>query len=299
MSIKEEQKIIKKNTIFTMIINGFLAAGKMIAGILGNSSVLISDAINSIGDMVTNVVVYVSAIFSRKEKDSNHPYGHEKIDSIISIFLGVALILTAFTVGKSALVNLYNYFINDIDILAPKWYALIVAALTIVIKELLFRKTKKDAEKSKSSALLAQAWDHRADTIGSFGAVIGITGAMLGFGFLDPIASFVIALIILKLAYKIISSGVSQVVDKSADPIVVERIKEVIFAFEDIRSLDDIKTRMFGMKLYVDLEIGLDYTLSLEAAHEIAERLHDKIENTIPEVLHCMIHINPYHPDKK
>ncbi|XMB71928.1 cation diffusion facilitator family transporter [Mycoplasmatota bacterium WC30] len=299
MDIKEEQKIIKKNTVFTMIINAFLAITKMLAGIFGNSSVLISDAINSIGDIATNVVVYISAIFSRKEKDSDHPYGHEKIDSIISIFLGFALVITAFEVGKSAIQSLYDYFINNIDILAPKWYALVVAAMTIVIKEYLFRKTKKDAKKAKSSALLAQAWDHRSDTIASFGAVIGITGAMFGLGFLDPIAAFIIALFILRLGFKIISSGVSQVVDKAADSIIEERIKEIILANKKVKSLDDIKTRMFGMKLYVDLEIGLDFTLSLEKAHEIAEILHDEIEKAIPEVLHCMIHINPYYPEKK
>ena len=142
---------------------------------------------------------------------------------------------------------------------------------------------------------MAQAWDHRSDTIASFGAVIGIAGVLLGFAFLDPIASFIIALFILRLGYKIIMAGISQVVDKAADQTTCEAIKEIVNKHPEVKSLDDVKTRMFGMKLYVDLEIGLDYRLSLEEAHAIAEKIHDEIEEAIPEVIHCMIHVNPNH----
>lgn len=298
MNIKQEEIIIKKNTVFTMFANAFLAIIKMTVGIIGNSQVLISDAINSISDVATNIVVYISAIFSRKERDKDHPYGHEKIDSVISIFLGVAILITAFEVGKNALTTLYNYLFNNLVIPAPSWYVLIVVLITILFKEFLFQKTKKDAKKAKSSALLAQAWDHRSDTFASFGAVIGITGALIGWSFLEPIASFIIALFILRVGYKIISLGVSQVVDKSADDLTCNKIKEIIFKYKEIKSLDDIKTRMFGMKYYVDLEIGLEHTMTLEDAHEIAERLHDEVEKTIPEVIHCMIHVNPNYEKK-
>ena len=293
MNNKQEEKIIKKTTVLTMFANAFLSIIKIVVGIIGNSQVLISDAINSISDVVTNIVVYISAIFSRKERDSDHPYGHEKIDSVTSIFLGVAILITAFEVGKNALITLYNYLFNGLIIPAPSWYVLIVVFITIVFKELLFQKTKRDAKKAQSSALMAQAWDHRSDTLASFGAVIGITGAMIGWSFLEPIASFVIALFILRVGYKIISEGVSQVVDKAANDLTCKKLKEIIFRDKDVKSLDDIKTRMLGMKVYVDLEIGLKYSMTLEDAHEIAERLHDAIENEMPEVIHCMIHVNP------
>ncbi len=298
MSLIEEEKIIKKNTLFTMFINSILAVGKMLAGIFGNSAVLISDAVNSIGDIATNIVVYISAIFSRKESDSDHPYGHEKIDSIISIILGFAIIVTAYQVGKAAVIKLYDFFANGVAITSPAWYALVVAALTIVVKEYLFRKTKKDAKKSKSGALMAQAWDHRSDSISSFGAMIGISGVLLGFGFMDPIASIVIGLFILRMGIKIVLSGVSQVVDKSADEQTEEKIKTIILQHKEIRSIDELKTRMFGLKVYVDLEIGMDYSYTLEKAHDIAEIIHEEIENQVPDVLHCMIHINPYYPKK-
>ncbi len=295
MDIKVERELIKKNTVFTMFANAFLAVIKLVAGIYGDSSVLISDAINSLSDIATNVVVYISAKFSKKGSDKEHPYGHERIDSLISIFLGVALIVTAFEVGKNAVNTLYNYFVNDIGVDKPHWIALAVAAATIIIKEFLFRKTKKDAAKAKSQALLAQAWDHRSDTIASFGALIGIAGAMFGQGYLDPIASIFISLFILRLGYRIVKAGAAQVIDRSADEKVEAKIKAIVFSHKEVKSLDLIKTRMTGMKIYVDLEIGLDSEMRLDAAHGIAEDIHDEIENKIPEIIHCMIHINPYH----
>ena len=295
MNIQKEEKIIKKNTIFTLIINVILSVVKMVAGILGHSTVLISDAINSLGDVGTNIIVYISAKFSRKGVDSKHPYGYEKYESIISIFLGIAIIYSAYEVGLNAIRKLYDYFVNGVrPSFIPAWYALLVAIVTIIIKEYLFRKTKKDAKIARSSALMAQAWDHRSDTIVSFGAVIGIVGAMLGYSYLELIASIIIAVFIFILGYKIIVTGVSQVVDKSAGTIICNRIKEVVKKHKEVKRLDEVKTRMFGMKLYVDMEIGLDYNLSLEEAHEIAERVHKAVEDEIPEIIHCMIHVNPY-----
>lgn len=293
--LKQEERIIKQNTIFTMIVNIFLAAIKLASGILGSSLVLITDAINSIGDVLTNVIIYISSIFSKREIDSDHPYGHEKIDSIISIFVGIVIIYTAYEVGSQAVILLINMIKGEAVVEVPKWFALAAALLTIVVKELLYRKTIRDSKKANSSALKAQALDHRSDTYASFGASIAIIAAMLGFGFLDPIVSIIIAILILKLGIEVILAGVNQVVDKAASPEITEQIKKIISKYEEVRSIDDIKTRMFAMKVYVDLEIGLDYSLTLEESHAIAEQIHEDIENTISDVLHCMIHVNPYY----
>ncbi len=294
MDFKKEEIIIRKNTTLTIISNAFLAVIKLLAGIFGNSSVLISDAINSISDIATNIVVYVSAKLSKKEKDKEHPYGHEKIDSLISMFLGIALLITAFEVGKNAVKTLYGYFNDDITIPEPKIIAIVVAIITIVIKEFLFRKTKKDAKQAKSQALLAQAWDHRSDTIVSFGAVIGILGAMFGHGYLDPMASILISLFILRLGYKIIKTGISQVVDRAADEKTEQKIRDIVFSCEEVVELDEMKTRITGMRLYVDLEVSMDANITLEASHNVAEKLKNMIESEIPDVIHCMIHVNPY-----
>jgi len=289
----QEEQIIKKNTILTIIANAFLAVIKLAGGIIGNSSVLITDSINSISDIATNLVVFISAKFSKKEQDKSHPYGHDKFDSMISIFVGFALIITVFEIGKNAFSNLYNYFFGDFEIIQPAYYTIIIVAVTLIIKELLYRKTRKDAKKANSQALMAQAWDHRSDTITSIGALVGILGAIFGLGYLDPIASLFICFFILKLAFRIIKTGVSQVVDESASDDQVKAIVQMVKSNPSVLSIDEIKTRLFGVKYYVDLEISLDKNLSLLDAHKIAEKIHDEIEDSLTDVIHCMIHVNP------
>lgn len=290
---KYEEKIIKKNTILTIFVNSILAVAKLIGGIFGNSAVLIADAVNSVGDIATNIVVYISAKFSKKDKDKDHPYGHERFDSMVSIFLGLALLITAYLLGKNSVIRLYDVVINNETLARPMWYTWVIALITIVVKELLFRKTTIDAKKAKSQSLMAQAWDHRADTITSFGAVVGIVGVIFGVYFIDPLISIIISLFILRLGFKIIKAGISQVVDESADEEQVKRIKELVMSNENVISIDEIKTRMFGLSFYVDLEISLDGNLSLEEAHAISEDIHDLIEKEMSDVIHCMIHVNP------
>ncbi|MFP4478754.1 MAG: cation diffusion facilitator family transporter [Candidatus Izemoplasmatales bacterium] len=296
---KIEEGIIKKNTFLTIIMNFILAVAKLIGGVLGGSAVLVADAVNSVADIATNIVVFISAKFSKKERDENHPYGHEKFDSMVSIFLGFALLITAFQLGKDAGIRFYNVAFENASIAKPMWYTWVIALLTIFVKELLFRKTIVDAKKAKSQALVAQAWDHRSDTIVSFGAIIGIVGAIYGVGFLDPLASMVIALFIFRLGFKIIKTGVSQVVDESANDYQITQIKEIVNQNKNVRSIDEIKTRMFGLSIYVDLEISLDGQLSLEEAHQISEDIHDHIEEEMSDVIHCMIHVNPDETGKK
>jgi len=289
----KEEKIIKKNTILTIFSNSFLAAIKLVGGILGNSSVLITDAINSISDIATNLVVFISAKFSKKEKDKTHPYGHDKFDSMISIFLGFALIVTAIEVGKHAFTTLYGVLFENQIIDVPEWYTIVIVGITLVVKESLYRITVKDAKKAASQALIAQAWDHRSDTLTSIGALIGILGATFGIGFLEPIASLFILFFILKLGFKIIKTGVSQVVDQSADDEQVKIIRKIVLDHKEVISIDEIKTRQFGVKYYVDLEISLDKNFSLLQAHDISEKIHDEIEEKLADVIHCMIHVNP------
>ncbi|MDD3129104.1 MAG: cation diffusion facilitator family transporter [Candidatus Izemoplasmatales bacterium] len=289
----KEEKIIKKNTILTIFSNSFLAAIKLVGGILGNSSVLITDAINSISDIATNLVVFISAKFSKKEKDKTHPYGHDKFDSMVSIFLGFALIVTAIEVGKHAFTTLYDVLFENLVIDVPEWYTIVIVGITLVVKESLYRITVKDAKKAASQALIAQAWDHRSDTLTSIGALIGILGATFGIGFLEPIASLFILFFILKLGFKIIKTGVSQVVDQSADDEQVKIIRKIVLDHEEVLSIDEIKTRQFGVKYYVDLEISLDKNFSLLQAHDISEKIHDEIEEKLADVIHCMIHVNP------
>lgn len=290
-----ESKIITMTSIKIMIFNGFLAVIKILAGIFGNSTAMISDAVNSISDVMTNLVVMISGKFSHKGEDKDHPYGHEKFDSMVSVLLGVAIIITAFEIGKAAVTILYDYFWNQVPIEAPGYIALIVAVSTILIKEYMFHFTRKSAKKASSPSLFAQAMDHRSDQLASLGAVIGISGSILGIEFFEPMASLVICLFVFRVGFNIIKTGISQVVDQAADDETVQKIRDIVEKHEIVIQIDELRTRQFGMKVYVDMEIQVSKQMSLVSAHEIAEHLHDEIEAQIPEVIHCMIHVNPSH----
>ncbi|PKK97628.1 MAG: hypothetical protein CVV56_05510 [Tenericutes bacterium HGW-Tenericutes-1] len=291
--LKKEALIIKKTTAWTMFLNFILLVMKLIAGIFGKSTALISDAVNSAGDVGTAFFVMITGKMSRKDNDDDHQYGHEKYESMVSVFLGVALIITVIEIAKSAIKTIYDYFALGVPIEKPTILALFAAVLTIVIKEGMYQFTKVASKKANSPSLNAMAWDHRSDEFSAFGVVIGIGGAMLGIVVLEPIASLVICVLILKVAIKIIKVGISQVVDQAADVETIEEIKNVVSSQEGVLALDDLKTRIFGAKLYVDIEIAVDSELSLKLAHEIAEKVHDEIEAKIENVKHCMVHVNP------
>jgi cation diffusion facilitator family transporter len=291
--LAKERKIIAQTSLGTIVLNFLLAVMKVITGILGNSTALISDAINSTSDVLTTVVVWISGKFSRKEIDDDHPYGHEKYESMISVFLGFALIITAFEIAKQSGGAVIGYLFNGNEITPPTAIALIAAAMTIGVKQIMFVFTKKNAKKASSPALMAMSLDHRSDQYAALGVFIGVGGAMLGVVILEPIASLVICVLIVKMAFRIIKIGFAQVVDQAADEESRTKIVQIATNFEGVVRLDDIKTRMFGLRMFVDLEIAVDHTLLMTDAHAIAQRLHDQIEAALPDVKHCMIHVNP------
>ena len=288
-----EAKIIKKTTIWTMILNTFLMLLKITAGIIGRSTAIISDALNSAGDVGTAFVVMITGKLSRKEIDEDHQYGHEKYESMVSVFLGVALIVSALEIAKLAATKIYEYLFMDIPIEKPTYIVLIAALMTILIKESMYQFTKHNAKTANSPSLSAMAWDHRSDELSALGVIIGVGGAMLGVVILEPVASLVICVFIFALGFRIIKVGFTQVVDQAADKETIEAIKAVVSGIEGVKALDILKTRIFGAKLFVDIEISVDPDLSVGEAHDIAELLHDEIEAKIPNVKHCMVHVNP------
>ena len=293
MTLDNEKKIIVRTTVGTIIMNGILAVLKIIAGIFGKSTAMITDAVNSISDVLTNIVVLIFGVLSRKKEDKKHPYGHEKFESMISVFIGMALIITVFEIAKLSVVKLYEFFAFGKDIVPVKPIALVVAVATIVIKETMYHLTRRNAKKARSGALEAIALDNRSDVLATSGALIGIGGSLLGLVYLEPLAALIICAFIIRLAFRIIKSGFSQVVDEAAGREVVKLIEETVNSDPGVIRIDDLKTRQFGMKIFVDIEIAVDHNLSLAQAHIIAHRVHDLVEAKVPDIKHCMVHVNP------
>ncbi len=291
MKENSNKKIAMRVSNTTIVINFLLAIFKFIAGIAAKSSAMVSDAVHSASDVFSTFVVIIGFNISEKSPDKEHPYGHERMECVASIVLAVILFITGLGIGLDGASVIMSG--NQDDIAIPGVLALIAAIISIVVKEWMYWYTIIAARKINSGALKADAWHHRSDALSSIGALIGIGGARLGYPILEPIASIVICLFILKAAIDIFRDAIDKMVDKACDDSTVEAMTEIITAQEGVVSLVNLQTRMFGSKVYVDAIIAVDGNMTLTDAHNIAENVHDKIEEEFPTVKHCMVHVDP------
>ena len=276
----------------SIIVNILLAAFKFAAGVIGRSGAMISDAVHSSSDVLGSLIVIVGVRMSEKKSDKDHPYGHERMECVASLLLAGILAAAGFSIGKEAVTSVITRAYETAA--APGALALIAAAVSIAVKEGMFWYTWTNAKKIRSSALKAEAWHHRSDALSSVGALIGIGGALLfGIKVMEPAASIVICLFILKVAVDIFREAVDNMVDHACSAETEDAVRQCAAAQEGVIRVDSLRTRQFGRRIYVDIEIAADGDLSLRAAHDIAQRVHDNIERTFPEVKHIMVHVNP------
>ncbi len=275
----------------SIIVNIALSLGKLMAGIFASSGAMISDAVHSASDVFSTIVVMIGVKISGKEPDEQHQYGHERLECVASIILAVILFETGLTIGIGAIKNIIGGNYDSLQV--PGMLALIAAILSIVVKEWMYWYTRAAAKKINSGALMADAWHHRSDALSSVGAFIGIGGAMLGFPVMDSVASVVICIFIVKAAIDIFRDAIDKMIDRSCDSETVEKIRSIVEGNEDVVKIDSLQTRLFGNKMYVDMEITLDGNMTLTESHNVAEEIHLSIEKEFPLVKHCMVHVNP------
>lgn len=285
------EKVAMKVSVNTIIGNFGLSVFKMIAGLVAHSGAMISDAVHSASDVFSTFVVMIGIKIASKESDKEHPYGHERMECVAAIVLATVLAVTGLGIGASAVRVIIAGSYENITV--PGMLALIAAIISIAVKEAMFWYTRTAAKKIDSSALMADAWHHRSDALSSVGALIGIAGARMGYPVLDTIASLVICVFIEKAAYEIFMDAVGKMVDKACDDETEKSIREKASAVEGVLGIDLLQTRVFGNKIYVDLEIQADGNKPLKETHEIAECVHDMIEQEFPKVKHIMVHVNP------
>lgn len=287
----EMKEIAMRVSVVSIVINVILSLLKLIAGIAARSGAMISDAVHSASDVFSTFIVIIGVNISSKESDDKHQYGHERLECVASIVLAVILGATGIGIGAAGVEKIAagNYG----ELAVPGALALVAAVVSIVVKEWMYWYTRGAAKKINSGALMADAWHHRSDALSSIGAFIGILGARMGFPILDPVASVVICLFIMKASYDIFKDAIDKMIDRSCDDETEEHIREVILALDGVEGIDDIRTRLFGAKMYVDVEIEADGEKTLNETHAIAERVHEAIETNFPEVKHCMVHVNP------
>lgn len=288
--MKNNEKIAIKVSIISIILNCLLTLIKFISGVISKSSAMISDSVHSLSDVLSTFVVIVGVKISNKKADSDHPYGHERIECVSAIILSGMLFVVGALIGINGIKNVTN----SSNLVMPGVLALIASIISIISKEAMYQYTIRVSKKINSAALKADAWHHRSDALSSIGSFIGILGSRLGFKVFDPLASVIISLCIIKVSIDIFKDAIDKMVDKSCDKEVIDKVISVIEKNESVKNIDDIKTRQFGNKAYVDVEISVDENLLLKDAHKVAEEIHDSVENEINIVKHCMVHVNPY-----
>lgn len=287
----DEGRVIRRLSVVGIGGNVFLSAFKLFAGVVGQSSAMVSDAVHSLSDVFATIIALMGVKLGKKEADEGHPYGHERLECLAAVILGAILIATGIGIGK---VGLERIVAGDYASLpVPGVIALVAAIVSIVLKEAMFWYTRHYARVIRSSAFEADAWHHRSDALSSVGALIGVGGSMLGYPVLDPIASVIICLLIFKQGIEIIVDAVKKMLDTSCDESFEQEVRGLVERDARVESIDLLRTRQFGDKVYIDLEIALDGTMPLVDAHAIAEEVHDAIEHAFPEVKHVMIHVNP------
>lgn len=286
----EEKRIIRRLSYVGIFGNVLLAAFKLFAGIYGRSAAMVSDAVHSVSDVFATLIAYIGVRLSKREEDEEHPYGHERFECVASLVLGLILAGTGIGIGYSGIMKL---FAPREELVVPSLLPLIAAIVSIAVKEGMFWYTMHYARQLNSSAFKADAWHHRSDAISSVGAFIGIGLAKLGYPVMDPIASLIICALILKVAVDIIRDAISKMLDTYGGIDFENELRNFIETQPGVKGVDLLRTRQFGNKIYVDLEIAVERDISLVEAHGIAESVHSNVEKSFPSIKHIMIHVNP------
>lgn len=292
--MKSNEQIAMKVSLVTMLANIALSIGKLLVGFLSKSNAMISDGLHSASDVFSTVIVMVGVIVASKASDKEHPYGHERLECVAALLLAMMLFITGCMIGYQGvkILVLQKHPVLQYSVLASG-----TAILSIVVKEMMYWYTKIAADKIHSGAMLADAWHHRSDALSSIGSLIGIIGFYFGYSMFDAIASIVISLCIMKVSWDIFYDSIYKMIDHACNDELVTRIIDTILLEEGVQSIDLIKTRMFGNKIYLDVEISANAKDTLEHTHAIAHHAHDIVEAQFPEVKHCMIHVNPYYQE--
>ena len=285
----EDYKLGVKVSMVTIFTNVVLALFKIIAGILGHSSAMLADGVHTLSDVLTTIIVVIGLKVSSKEADEEHPYGHEKYESVFAKILSILLLLTGVYIGYEAIKILISGEFNE-----PGRIALVAALVSIGVNEIMYWYTIKTAKKIGSISMEADAWHHRSDAFSSIGTFVGILGARMGVPALDPIAGIIVSVFVIKVGVDLYLKSVRELVDESADDKTIKRIIEKTNSVKGVRGIKNLKTRIFGNKIYVDIEILVDAFITVKKGHDISEKVHDKLELEIDDIKHCMVHIEPF-----
>ncbi|MBL3539543.1 cation diffusion facilitator family transporter [Aminivibrio sp.] len=286
----------RRITFLGLVINLFLTAGKYFAGYFGRSSAMIADATHSLSDLLTDLIVYFGLSAAGKPADSHHPYGHGKIEAVLSAVCGISLLLAAGGIFFSGAARIWSFLVRGAEMPGPGMIALAAAAVSVLLKEWLFRYTIEGGRRLQSSALIAKAWDHRSDALSSVGTLVGIAGAFFGgerWRVLDPLAALVVSVFIVTAALPILRDSLDELIEAALPGELEKELQSAIVSVPEVRSFHKLKTRRIGSSIAVDVHIQMNGALSLSEAHEISRRVEHEIWEIFGHDAHISLHMEP------
>ena len=289
------QKEIYKVTLVGSAGNAALLTFKFIAGILGNSSAMIADAIHSLSDFVTDLLVLVFVSISAKPQDQSHDYGHGKFETIASFLIGLALVAAATGIVVSGVLKLISWW-GGTQLEAPGWIALWAALLSIAIKEVLYQYTVRKGRELDSQVMIANAWHHRSDALSSIGAAIGIGLAVLlgqRWTVFDPLASIVVGLMLVKVAYELLKQSIGELTESSLPAETEQEIVQIIQSFDDVQQPHNLRTRRIGNRIAIEAHVRMDGKLPLDIVHDRATSIERKLKERFGPNTHVALHMEP------
>ena len=289
------EKEIYKVTLLGSIVNFLLLVFKFLAGFLGHSSAMIADAVHSLSDFVTDIIVFVFVRISGKPQDEGHDYGHGKFETLATAIIGVVLLF----VGIGIFLNSSRSIIDvcrGAELESPGILALVAAFVSIVLKEILYQYTVYKGKRLASKVVIANAWHHRSDAFSSIGTLVGIGGAIFlgpAWRILDPIAALVVSLFIMKVSYDLVKPCIDELLEKSLPKEVEDRIIEIILSHPGAVSPHNLRTRHIGNSIAIEVHIRMNSSMTLKDAHDITKRIESSLKNEFGQGTHIGIHMEP------
>jgi cation diffusion facilitator family transporter len=284
------ERVVRKVTWVGLVVNLFLAAIKFIAGIYGRSQALVADAIHSLTDLTTDIAVIAGSHYWSRPPDENHPYGHRRLETLVTVFIGVVLIVAGIGIGWKAISAL-----QEKHAAPPEWIAVFAALLSIGCKESIYRWTAITGRRVKSAALAANAWHHRTDAISSIPVLIAVAGAKIApaWSFLDKVGAVIVSIFILHASIKVIWPAISELIDVGAPTEICRKIENIALKNEGVLQVHDIRTRYISSSIQVDLHIVVEGLITVREGHDIADDVKARLIDSIPEVLDVIVHVDP------
>jgi cation diffusion facilitator family transporter len=286
---EERYAAARRVTLVGAVVNLLLAGAKVFFGIIGHSQSLVADGVHSLSDLISDGMVLVAAKHGSRDADETHPYGHGRIETVVTVALGALLLLVAGGIMVDAVMRLFR----PERLLHPGMLALWVAGISVVSKEALYHYTQAVARRQRSNLLRANAWHHRSDAISSVVVMIGVGGTMAGLPYLDAIAAVGVGLMIAKVGWDLAWHSLRELVDTALDADRVEAIRSSILSVDGVRALHSLRTRRMGQDALADVHILVDPKLSVSEGHHVSETVRSRLINEVEEVQDVLVHIDP------